>query len=97
MKLVYTFKARSALREIANFLKQNHLASSFIVNYLEETRADIRKILTTFPEIGSKYNLEGFDCRKVVVRNYSVLYSYDSKQQLIKILFIYKQNLPSLK
>lgn len=52
MKVVYTSKAAASLKEIAFYLRENHLTSEAIKAYVEDIREGIHKLLTTFPEAG---------------------------------------------
>lgn len=97
MKVLYTLQARESLKEIAFYLKDNSLPSYRIKNYLEDIRGGIQALLTTFPEAGVVSTIGRHSVRKVMVKGCSVLYQYDSQQQAVHVLLIYKHNLPRLK
>lgn len=95
MKVVFTTKARASIRQIASYLQENKLEKPFIAKYLEDLKTGIVNILTTLPESGNKMEVKGVLCRRLVVKNYNVLYRLD-KPNIIRVLLVYKQNLPHL-
>lgn len=96
MKLVYTYTARGSLRQLASYLKKNNLDTHFIKNYIKELREGISKVLTTFPEAGVVEQIDELTCKKIIVKDQVVLYQYKPEQKLIKIIIIYRHNLPTL-
>src|SRR5690625_1950435 len=97
MRVLYTLQARESLNEIASYLKDNSMSSNKIKNYIEDILLDINTSLTTFPEAGVVSTVGRHSVQKVMVKGYSVLYQYDSQQQTVHVLLIYKHNLPRLK
>lgn len=96
MKLFYTPKARLCLTQVAGYLKESDLSGGFMKKHIQELRQNIRNLLTTFPEAGIEQFVDGVNCRRVVIKEYSILYNYESNSNQIHILLIFKHNLPSL-
>lgn len=95
MKVVFTIKAKASVKHIASYLQENNVDTFFIAKHLEGLKTGIINILTSFPESGNELELDGVLCRRLVVKNYNVLYSFDSSK-LIRILLVYKRNIPNL-
>lgn len=95
MKIVFTTKAQASIKQIASYLQESKLEKSFITKHLKELKAGIVNILTSFPESGSQLELNGVLCRRLVVKHYNILYRFD-KPNLIRVLLVYKQNLPKM-
>lgn len=54
MRLFYTPEAKYCLEQVANYLKDCNLNNVFIVRHIQESRLNIKDLLTAFPEAGSK-------------------------------------------
>lgn len=92
---IFTTKARVSLKQIASYLQENNLNKSFITEHLEELKNGSINILTKLPESDNELEINNVLCRKLVVKNYTILYRFDSPQ-LVRVLLVYKQNRPHL-
>jgi plasmid stabilization system protein ParE len=90
----YTLKARTSIQQIAEYLLEQTTSKAFVKQHLEKLRKSIEELLTSFPDAGVQIQLQGMECRRLVVQGYSVLYVV--KDCEVAILLIYKQNEPKL-
>lgn len=97
MKIEYSIKAIDSLEKIAVFLKSNSLSDLFIKNHLDTLKDSIENLLTTFPNAGIEQKTVGYSCRKIMVKDYGVLYRHTPERELIQVLIVYKSNQPTLK
>ncbi|SFR49138.1 type II toxin-antitoxin system RelE/ParE family toxin [Thiomicrospira sp. ALE5] len=91
----YTPKARESIKQIAHYLIGQTKSKAFVKKHLDDFRASLCQLLTTFPEAGVQIQIEEISCRRVVVSGYSVLYLLEPEYAII--LLVYKQNEPKLK
>jgi len=90
----YTLKARSSIKQVADYLLEQTKSKTFVKQHLDKLRKSLEELLTSFPDAGVQIQLQGMVCRRIVVQSYSVLYALQENE--VVILLIYKQNEPKL-
>lgn len=96
MKVKYSTKSIGCLENIGRYLQENNLDSGFISQHLIELKTSINATLSLFPNSGHEIRVKNATVRRLVIKNYVVLYKYQSAKQLIDIAYIHKQNLPKI-
>ena len=90
--IVFSPRARDRLSEMAEYLNQQNLSRSFILDYLKKIENWLQTLLGQFPESGTPLPEFGKDVRRVVYQQYSFLYRV--KGDVVEILTLYRENLP---
>lgn len=94
IKITFSQKAVDALLSQAKYIYELTLDIHKADRYLDEMEDYISNTLRIHPQIGRPIPEFGEDIRKLVYKQYSILYRIlDTK---IEILTIYKENLPKL-
>jgi len=91
-RIVFSPRARQRLEEMADYLYQQHLSSSFVLKYLDDFERWLEILLLQFPDSGQPMPEFGKDIRRVIYRKYSFVYRV--KNDVIEILTVYRENLP---
>jgi plasmid stabilization system protein ParE len=93
-KITFSQKAIDALVSQAKYIYQLTLNIQKADLYLDEMETYITHTLKRHPLIGRAAPELGQDIRKLVYKKYSILYRITELE--IKVLIIYKENLPNL-
>ena len=92
MGVVFTPRAQQSLLEIGFYLKEQNVSADFIRHYLKNIKTTIKSLLAMFPESGVIVIINGRECRRIIVKDYSVVYQYKNNQ--VTVLLLYKENNP---
>jgi len=90
--IVFSPRAQRRFEEIADYLHQQQVSETFVLNYLNQFENYLNTVLGQFPESGTPMPQFGKEVRRVVYQEYSFLYRI--KNEVIEILTIYRENLP---
>ena len=92
IKIVFSPRAKQRLEEIADYLYQQQLSKTFVLDYLKRFETWLETVLGQFPESGHLMPEFGDGIRRVVYREYSFVYHLND--DVIEILTVYRENLP---
>lgn len=92
IKIVFSPRARQRLEEIADYLYQQQLSKTFVLDYLKRFETWLETVLGQFPESGHLMPEFGAGIRRVVYREYSFVYRIND--DVIEILTVYRENQP---
>lgn len=83
-KLNWSDEAKADLKEIYNFIKEKSEKGA------ENVITDIRKATKTV-HFSEQYSTEEYfpECRRIVVRNYKILYTMDVAKKILSIVAIF--------
>jgi len=91
-KIVFSPRARQRFEEIADYLYQQQLSKSFVLNYLKRIETWLETVLGQFPESGHLMPEFGEGIRRVAYCEYSFIYRLNN--DVIEILTVYRENQP---
>ncbi len=92
LTIVFSPRAKQRLEDIADYLYQQKLSDTFIIDYLNRIETWLDTLLLQFPESGTPMPEFGEGVRRVTYKKYSFLYRI--KNNVIEILTVYRENLP---
>lgn len=93
-KVIFTKEATDNLISQARFIYELTLDLEKADKYLLTMKAHIVQTLSYFPKLGRSAEEYGLNIRKLVHKNYTILYLL--KEDTIHIITIYKENLPKI-
>lgn len=85
MKIIFTYKAESDLRQIAEYIALDNIDKA--ISYIEKIRGEI-SILANFPNIGNKpkyYALSDKSCKVLIIDEYIAVYKVNEKTKQVEI------------
>lgn len=94
MKIIFSKQAQKSLKDIAKYLLDSEVERGFVRSYLESIKDEIVGLLSIFPKSGVIVRVNNYECRKIVIKGYSVLYELDETSLIV--LLLYRENLPKL-
>lgn len=92
LRLVFAPRASERLTQIAEYLSEQGLPNSFVVDYLNQFELWLEKVLLQFPDSGTPMPDYGQNIRKICYKKYNFIYRSSKRQ--IEILTVYRDNLP---
>ena len=92
LTIVFSPCAKQRLEDIADYLYQQNLSTSFVIDYLNRFETWLNTVLRQFPESGTSMPEFGEGIRRIVYNQYSFIYRI--KDGAIEILTVYRENLP---
>ncbi len=93
-KVIFTEEATDNLISQARFIYELTLDVEKADKYLLTMKAYIVQTLNYFPKLGRSAEEYGENIRKLVHKNYTILYLLD--KDTIHVITIYKENLPNI-
>jgi len=92
-RLIFSVKFKNRLVVIARYIYESSKSAEITKRHIASIKSSIQ-ILKNFPLIGREAVEFGVDIRKLVVLDYTLLYSINESEERIEILNIFRENLP---
>jgi plasmid stabilization system protein ParE len=92
-KLIFAPKFKHRLEAIAEYLYLNTKSKEVVRAHISNIKTSLQ-ILRVFPQLGREANEFGNDIRKLVILDYTVLYTFNENEERIEVLNIFRENLP---
>lgn len=92
-KLIFAPKFKNRLEAIAEYIYKNTSSKNLTYAHVSNIKNSIA-ILKMYPLLGREAFEFGNDIRKIVILDYTVLYSYNEEKSQVEVLNIFRENLP---
>jgi len=92
-RLIFSTKLKNRLTSITEYVFESSKSAEIAKKHINSVKSSIQ-ILKTFPLFGREAMEFGADIRKLVVLDYTLLYSINESEERIEILNIFRENLP---
>lgn len=92
LRIELSSRAYQRFEDITDYLYEQNLSKQFVVNYINQFENWLETTLVQFPESGTLMPEYGEGVRRIIYQKYSFIYRVDG--ELIKILTLYRENLP---
>lgn len=92
-RLIFSVKFKNRFAVIAEYIYESSKSVEIAKRHIYSIKSSIQ-ILKNLPLIGREAVEFGVDIRKLVVLDYTLLYSINESEKRIEILNIFRENLP---
>lgn len=92
-RLIFSTKFKNRLTSITEYVFERSKSAEIAKKHINSVKSSIQ-ILKTFPLLGREAMEFGANIRKLVVLDYTLLYSINESEERIEILNIFRENLP---